>query len=92
MVETNSQTETYKDDVWAVENDGVITYRLADWTPSGVYNELASVYSEHEKELLEKAKHSDHVVVGTAMVKKSKDGDINVVDVESSVDGHTINW
>jgi hypothetical protein len=92
MSDSNPQTETYEDEVWAVENEGVITYRLADWTPSGTYNELASAYTEHEEDLLEKAKYSDHIVVGTATVEKSNDGEVTVVDVVSSIDGHTINW
>jgi hypothetical protein len=84
--------ETYEDDVWAVEDEGRISYRLADWTPSGVYSKLASKYSEHEKELLKRAKHSDHITIGTATLKTHPDGTREVIAVKSELDGHTVDW
>lgn len=89
---SSNQADTVEDEVWAVENDGVITYRLADWTPTGVYNELASVYSAYESELLEKAKFEDHVVIGTATVQKNPGESDEVINVESNIDGHTIDY
>lgn len=66
-----------RDTVWAVENTpGVVSFRLADETPNGVYNKLAALILGQEfdkgyldeEALLENLDGKDHVEIGEAVV------------------------
>ena len=90
---TNDTTEEYTDDVWCVDQEGDhVGFRLADYTPHGVYSELQSVFSDKIAELKEEVAGQDHVVIGEATLVKHDGGVIEVVDVESSLENHSIDW
>ena len=86
---TNDSTEEYTDDIWCVDQEGDhIGFRLADYTPHGVYSELQSVFSDRISELQKQVAGKDHIVIGEATLVEHKDGVIEVINVESNLEDH----
>jgi len=91
--DSHQEQSTYTDDVWCIDQeDDHIGFRLADYTPNGIYSALQSEFCDKEDELQERVDGKDHIVIGEATLVEHTDGVIEVVDVESHLENHSINW
>lgn len=92
-VDEHPEPPAFTDDVWCVDQEGDhIGFRLADYTPTGIYSALESEFSDKIRELKKEVAGHDHIVIGEATLVEHSDGVIEVVDVESHLEDHSINW